>query len=347
VTRVWWAGVAWQERDLEVAVVDGTGRSVLPATRVPGGRPGELVDLLRGYADRSGEGLAAVVDSTNGVVDGHLLASGLRVFRADPVRLPARSPFGSAPAAALAGCAAADPDAVHEVTVAGGSLVGRAPEYLADIVRAARAERDLFRAGRYFQRGAGGAPLVAVTFDDGPDPGFTPLVLEILARYQATATFFCVGMNAAAHPDLVARVLDAGHGIGNHTWTHPYLPDLTRDELLRQVDATNDALRRVSGAPVDLFRPPYGSCTPETLGWLAEHGMTTVTWDVDARDWAAPGVPAITEVVGTSARDGSVILMHDGGGDRSQTVAALPAILEGLRSRGYGFGTVEQIIRPG
>jgi peptidoglycan/xylan/chitin deacetylase (PgdA/CDA1 family) len=158
-----------------------------------------------------------------------------------------------------------------------------------------------------------------------------------------TATFFCVGMNAAAHPDLVGRILEAGHHLGNHTWSHPYLPDLTRDELLRQVDETNAAISRVTGAPVHLFRPPYGSRTPEALGWLAEHGMTTVVWDVDAHDWSSPGEAAITANVGTSIANGSIVLMHDGGGDRRQTVAALPAILENLLDRGLRPVAVDEL----
>ena len=123
------------------------------------------------------------------------------------------------------------------------------------------------------------------------------------------------------------------------------LPDLTRDELLHQVDATNAALTRVVGESTVLVRPPYGARTPAALGWLAGHGMTTVLWDIDTTDWAAPG----TDTVVTEARrasDGSVVLMHDAGGDRTQTVEALPRILEHLLERDYRFVTIDQLSRP-
>jgi peptidoglycan/xylan/chitin deacetylase (PgdA/CDA1 family) len=337
---MWWAGVGWQGEGFEIAVADRPD-GPMDTTRVPGGRAEPLVDLLRGYADRAGdEGFAVVVDSTNGVVDGYLTASGLPVYRADPPRLPARPGFGSVPAAALVRCAFADPGALPELTVATGTLAGRVEEYAAALARSAAVERGLIRAGRYLERNRTDEPAVALTFDDGPHPVFTPRVLEILARYQVPATFFCVGMNAAAHPDLLGQVLDGGHAVGNHTWSHPYLPDLSRDELLRQVDETGAAISRVTGAPVRLFRPPYGSRTPEVLTWLAGHGMTTVVWDVDARDWSAPGAPAIAAAVGACAAAGSIVLLHDGGGDRRQTVAALPTIVENLLERGHRLATL-------
>jgi peptidoglycan/xylan/chitin deacetylase (PgdA/CDA1 family) len=223
--------------------------------------------------------------------------------------------------------------------VAGGALVGRHEEYASQVASCAPVEREL--AGRFLARGAGSG-TIALTFDDGPDPRFTPAVLDILREHGVAASFFCVGINATAHPDLVARIAGAGHLVGNHTWSHPYLPDLTRDELLRQVDATGAALATATGGAGDLVRPPYGGRTPDVLRWLAGHGLTTVLWDVDAGDWAAPGVDAITGRVTGTVTDGSVILMHDGGGDRTQTVAALPGILRDLLDRGHTFVTVDR-----
>ncbi len=335
---MWWAGIAWHEWGLDVALADGGGHLLAPVSRYGARQMDELVALMREYAHRAPDGFAAVVDSTDGLVDGHLVAGGVPVYRADPAVLPGRPAFGSVPAEVLAHRAATGPAALSELSRAGGALAGRVQEYLDAVASCATVEQDLAGSGRYLTGGSGDAPVVALTFDDGPHGTFTPRVLDILARYRVPATFFCVGMNAAAYPGLVGRALAEGHGVGNHTWSHPYLPDLTRDELLRQVEATSTAL-----GSARLFRPPYGSRTPQVLEWLAGAGMTTVLWDVDGRDWAAPGVPAITSEIRAATRNGSIILMHDGGGDRTQTVEALPVVLEDLLGRGYRFVTVPDL----
>jgi peptidoglycan-N-acetylglucosamine deacetylase len=342
---MWWAGVAWRGGGFEVAVVDSAGREVLPATGFTGRQASDLVELLRGYAERAEGGLGTVIESTNGMLDGHLLAAGLHVYRADPAILPARPDLGSVPGREIAGCAAHDPSALYELSVSTGALAGRVEEFFAGIARSAGVERELIRTGRCIERGSSQAPEIAITFDDRPHPVYTPQVLDVLRRYGVRATFFCVGLNANAYPELVGRATDEGHQTGNHTWSHPYLPDLTRDELLRQVDATNAALANAAGRSSTLVRPPYGSRTPDLLGWLAEHGMTTVLWDVDTQDWSVPGVEAIVAAAAALTSDGSLILMHDAGGDRTQTVAALPRILETLLARGYRFVTIDQLQR--
>ena len=342
---MWWAGVAWRDGDFEVAVVDEVGGEVLAPTGFRGRDAVALMELLREYDDRADGGLGTVIESTNGLLDGHLMGLGLRAYRVDPWSLPARPLLGSVPAAALAACAVTDPSALNALSVETGSLSGRGPEFSAEIARSADVERELTRLGQCFERGSGAVPEIAITFDDGPHPAFTPQVLDILRRFEVPATFFCVGLNAHSYPELVARAAEEGHTIGNHTWSHPYLPDLSRDEVLRQVDATNEALTRAAGRAATHLRPPYGSRTPEVLGWLAEHGMTTVLWDVDAQDWARPGTDAIVESVTKDSTDGSCILMHDAGGDRAQTVEALPRILTALLDRGYRFVTVDRLSR--
>ncbi|HCU48558.1 MAG TPA: polysaccharide deacetylase, partial [Micromonosporaceae bacterium] len=203
----------------------------------------------------------------------------------------------------------------------------------------------LIASGRCLSHGGRDRDAVAITFDDGPQPPYTGQVLDILARYGVRATFFCVGLNASACPDLVARIQAEGHILGNHTWSHPFLPELSRVQLVEQIDRTDEAIARSSGgAATKLFRPPYGSRTPDVVSWLADIGSTVVLWDVEPDDWSMPGADTIAQVVLEQTRPGSIILMHDGGGDRSQTVAALPAIIEGVLVRGLRFVTVDELV---
>lgn len=135
----------------------------------------------------------------------------------------------------------------------------------------------------------------------------------------------------------------AGHAVGNHTWSHPFLPELSQGQLASQIAHTNEAIADASGVTPSLFRPPYGSRTPTVVGWLAELVPRVVLWDVEVSDWAMPGVDAIVHGVLEQVRPGSVVLLHDGGGDRSQTVAALPPIIEGLLSRGFHFVRLDEL----
>jgi peptidoglycan/xylan/chitin deacetylase (PgdA/CDA1 family) len=198
--------------------------------------------------------------------------------------------------------------------------------------------------GRLMSHGGREHKEIALTFDDGPQPGNTERVLDVLERYGVPATFFCVGMNARAHPDILTRMREQGHGFGNHTWSHPFLPELTRSQLTEQIERTQEAIAEAAGGPAPtLFRPPYGSRTPEVLGWLAESGLTTALWDVVPDDWAMPGADHVARTVLDQARPGSVVLLHDGGGDRLQTVDALPPVIEGLLERGYRFTLVDEM----
>jgi peptidoglycan/xylan/chitin deacetylase (PgdA/CDA1 family) len=139
---------------------------------------------------------------------------------------------------------------------------------------------------------------------------------------------------------------EAGHGVGNHTWSHPFLPDLSPRELELQLERTDEVLEAAVGAGAPrLFRPPYGSRSRDVVSWLGrDGGPTVVLWDVDTGDWAMPGAPAIAATVLAQARPGSIVLMHDGGGDRSQTAEALPAVIEGLLDRGHRFVRVDELL---
>ena len=190
-----------------------------------------------------------------------------------------------------------------------------------------------------------GAYTIALTFDDGPDPVYTPQILEVLARYHVPATFFVLGRHVEAHPELVGRIVAAGHAVGSHAYSHTILrwvgPGMIASELTR----TDEALWRAAGVRTGLLRHPGGMQGPFLPFVALAGGWQVVVWSVDPRDYSAPGSAEITRRVLEEAHPGAIILLHDGSpdGDRShrQTVEALPAILEGLRNRGYRFVRIE------
>jgi peptidoglycan/xylan/chitin deacetylase (PgdA/CDA1 family) len=183
-------------------------------------------------------------------------------------------------------------------------------------------------------------PRVALTFDDGPWPSTTPSVLEILRRFGVRATFFDVGYLARARPDLVRQEVEAGMVVGNHSWDHPITPpfrELSHGHIDSEIGRTNRELTSIGVHP-KLFRPPGGSYSPYVLREAERQGVRVVLWSVDPRDWK-PGITArrIVRTVLSNVRPGSIILLHDGGGDRSATVKALPRIIRGIQKMGLEF----------
>ncbi len=183
-----------------------------------------------------------------------------------------------------------------------------------------------------------GPGVIALTIDDGPSPVYTPQILRLLRRYRIRAAFSMIGMNVAAHPRVARRVARAGHLIVNHTWSHPDLALLSAPEIEWQMDQATEVIRRVTGRHPHLFRAPYGAWSPTVLQRCAATGMTPLDWSVDPRDWSQPGVNAIASNILDTTRTGSIILEHDGGGNRSQTVAALRIVLPRLLAAGFRFG---------
>lgn len=186
-------------------------------------------------------------------------------------------------------------------------------------------------------------PVVSLTFDDGPHPQFTSKILEILRRYGVRATFFELGSMAERHPELVREVVAGGNVIANHTWMHRDLPRLSEEEFAFQIDHTTRVLESLSGQPISCVRPPRGRSDATVIQRLANRHLAAVVWTADSRDFAKPGVDAIVYHALAGLQPGSVILMHDAGGNRDQTIAALPAIIEGILARGY---RIEPICGP-
>jgi peptidoglycan/xylan/chitin deacetylase (PgdA/CDA1 family) len=178
---------------------------------------------------------------------------------------------------------------------------------------------------------------VALTFDDGPWPTATDRILDILRRHDAPASFFVVGYLAARYPALVQRELRAGMTVGNHSWSHPLHPAFRnlQDSRMREEMLRPQSIIEGAGAPAGLFRPPGGSWDDGVRTTASGLGMRLVLWDIDTLDWRSSTTPnEITKTVLSRVRPGSIVLMHDGGGDARQTIAALPDIIKGIRKRG-------------
>lgn len=195
-------------------------------------------------------------------------------------------------------------------------------------------------AGPPLQPGSGprrftGSSAVALTFDDGPHPVYTPQVLNLLRSYGVRATFCLVGTQVRLYPALVARIVREGHSLCNHTWHHDtLLGTRSAAEIRSDLARTNTEIQRAApGARIRYFRHPGGAWTPLAIQVAAQLGMVSIHWDIDPRDWSRPPAQQIADYVIRYTRRGSIILLHDAGGDRSATVAACRTILPNLKSR--------------
>ncbi|MEC7054303.1 bifunctional polysaccharide deacetylase/glycosyltransferase family 2 protein [Streptomyces collinus] len=188
---------------------------------------------------------------------------------------------------------------------------------------------------------------LVLTFDDGPDPMWTPKVLDVLKKHDARAVFFITGTMASRHPDLVQRMVDEGHEIGLHTFNHPDLSLQTKSRVDWELSQNQLALAGAAGIRTSLFRPPYSSFahnmdnnTWPVTEYIGSKGYITIVNNTDSEDWRRPGVKKIISNATPKGGKGAIVLMHDSGGDRSQTVAALDDYISGLQDKGYRFHTL-------
>ena len=183
----------------------------------------------------------------------------------------------------------------------------------------------------------GEGAVAYLTFDDGPHPTYTPQMLDILARYDARATFFVVGSLAAAYPAIIERIAAEGHTIANHTWRHEDLAGLSMQAFDETVGRTQAILGDLA---TPCLRPPYGSVGTNTRKWAAGHGLSIMTWDGSPMDWLRPPATEIADYLVQWAPSGAVILLHDGGGNRANTVHGLEMALERLADQGLRYEPV-------
>jgi polysaccharide deacetylase family sporulation protein PdaB len=202
---------------------------------------------------------------------------------------------------------------------------------------------ELERGTKYdkFIRGDPAKKHVAITFDDGPHPDFTPKLLEILKQYGAKATFFVVGEMAEKSPELVKAEMAAGHDVGNHTYHHVNLTKIPNEDVATEIKACGDVIQQITGKAPHLFRPPGGDYNKRVAEAVEALGYTMVLWTDDPGDYASPGDKVIETRLLDKISNGGIILLHDG---VQQTVDVLPQILQHLKSKGFEFVTVDEMM---
>ena len=186
--------------------------------------------------------------------------------------------------------------------------------------------------------------VFALTFDDGPDPGYTPRIVKILQQKKVPATFFMVGEMVKNHASTGKLVINAGFPIGNHTWTHP----MKTKNPARELDTTDAVIKEKFGLSTVMFRPPYGILKNGLAREASKRDKDVILWSSDSADWKhGTGSAAIHNNVMRNVSPGGIALMHDGGGNRTATVAALPGIIDAIRARGYKLVTVPELLTLG
>ncbi|GAK02815.1 peptidoglycan N-acetylglucosamine deacetylase [Geomicrobium sp. JCM 19037] len=188
--------------------------------------------------------------------------------------------------------------------------------------------------------------LIALTFDDGPHPMYTPLILDVLKKHDAKGTFFVIGKHAERYPEILQREMAEGHEIGNHSYDHRPLRGISKDEFMNQLELTEMAIENATGVRPIFFRSMGGYYDDFTVDYAAQEGYRTVmwSWHQDSRDWKRPGVNTIVNNVAPGSTPGDIVLFHDAGGNRSETVKALDRILTELRDEGFEFVTISELL---
>jgi peptidoglycan/xylan/chitin deacetylase (PgdA/CDA1 family) len=185
-------------------------------------------------------------------------------------------------------------------------------------------------------------PYMAMTFDDGPHATFTPRLLDMLKERKLKATFFVVGQNALEYPQIMKRIVDEGHEIASHSWSHPNLGKMGEGSVTEQLQKTHDAIKQTTGVEPTVFRPPYGSFTANQKAWAhRKWGYKTIMWDVDPLDWKIRNAARVHSAIVQNAVKGSIILAHD---IHKTTVDAMPQTFDDLTAKGFKFVTVSELI---
>jgi peptidoglycan/xylan/chitin deacetylase (PgdA/CDA1 family) len=186
--------------------------------------------------------------------------------------------------------------------------------------------------------------VVSLTFDDGPSP-YTLEILQILKKFEIKATFFVTGESLSEYPEILKAVVLDGHTVANHTWNHPDITKLSKVDLYKEIHRLNVKIKKLTEQDVKFFRPPYGKITKDHFDMIVDFGLFPVLWDIDTKDWDRSFTEPIERRVMERLKQHNIILMHDGGGPREQTVKALPKIIKRLKQKGYKFLTLPDYFR--
>ncbi|MBM7690712.1 delta-lactam-biosynthetic de-N-acetylase [Peribacillus deserti] len=188
--------------------------------------------------------------------------------------------------------------------------------------------------------------VIALTFDDGPEDVYTPQILNILKSKNIKATFFAMGQQVKAYPDLLKRINSEGHAIGNHTWYHPNITSLTDSQLIQTVQSTTDEIEKVTGVKTNFFRPPYGAINDNQIDTLNNLGYQSISWTIDSYDWSGASANVILSRVNARAVPGGIVLLHNFKDARKLDgmIEALPKMIDNLRAQGYQFVTIPELL---
>lgn len=186
--------------------------------------------------------------------------------------------------------------------------------------------------------------MIALTFDDGPHPRYTPVILDILDEYGIKATFFVIGVNATNYPDTVVEVINRGHEIGNHTYSHPHVSKINSDKLQEEIELCESTVYELTDYKTKLFRPPEGMIDADVKNVIRNLDYKVILWDIDTRDWANTPANKIAENVIQNVASGDIILMHDYVSYNSPTPEALRIFIPELLKQGYKFVVASELI---
>jgi peptidoglycan-N-acetylglucosamine deacetylase len=188
--------------------------------------------------------------------------------------------------------------------------------------------------------------VVAITFDDGPNPVYTQQILDIFSEAKGKATFFMIGEQMRNHPEVVKHVAEQGHEIGNHTFTHPKLSQLSLEDCREEIDQTEKLIEDMTGRKPVVFRPPYLDYNQDNVTILQQKGYSMIgALNLEAQDWEQPGVEHILGKSRNVVKNGGILIFHDGFGDRSQTIEAVRMLVSELTSQDYQLVTVSELLK--
>ncbi|SEN66765.1 Peptidoglycan/xylan/chitin deacetylase, PgdA/CDA1 family [Mesobacillus persicus] len=188
--------------------------------------------------------------------------------------------------------------------------------------------------------------LVAITFDDGPNPVYTPQVFGIFKEAGGKATFFMIGEQIEKNPEIARQAYELGHEIGNHTYSHPRMSELSQGQRVDEIERTEKLIHHVTGQKPSVFRPPYLDYNSSTALTVSEKGYHAIgALNLEAHDWEQPGVEHILSKSMSCVKNGSILIFHDGFGDRSQTIQAVRLLVSELTSQGFQLVTVSELLK--